>query len=101
MPTVHKLSERHHFCCNLIHLVFALAATTFVFYADEGYNNFKWMFSIGNWVTFAIYSTFFILIQKAVQWSVMKQFNGYLQAFLSALMGSFFLMLALFILFGR
>ena len=36
-------------------LLSSLAITLYLFYIDEGYYNFKWVFEIGNWAAFAIY----------------------------------------------
>jgi hypothetical protein len=39
----------------------ALLTTLFLFYIDEGYNDFRWMKEPGNWFAFIIYGGSFIL----------------------------------------
>lgn len=39
----------------VVFAVSAILTTLFLFFIDEGYYNFKWMTSIGNWIAFIIY----------------------------------------------
>ena len=84
-----------------IHLLFSLAATTLIFCIDEGYYDFRWTLKAGNWVAFMIYGSFFFLIQKAVQFILLKNMKGIFGIVLSGFLGSLFLVLTLMILFSR
>ena len=55
----------------LFMLSVAAIITMFLFYIDEGYYNFNWMKSFGNWVVFVIYVLLLTLIQVAC-WFVGK-----------------------------
>jgi uncharacterized protein YqgC (DUF456 family) len=39
-------------------LIVALLVTQFLFFIDEGYYDFRWMKSIGNWIVYIIYTAF-------------------------------------------
>lgn len=49
---------------NIICFLIAHLICHFLFYIDEGYYNFRWMNSVGNWVVFIVYNsiTFSIVI---------------------------------------
>lgn len=38
-----------------MYFLIALVYTLFLFYIDEGYNDFRWMKDPGNWIIFVVY----------------------------------------------
>ena len=43
-------------------LLSSLLITNFLFYIDEGYNDFRWMRDFGNWIVFVIYCSVLFLL---------------------------------------
>lgn len=85
----------------IIHFVFAALSSAYLFYLDESSFSFDWVRHAGNWIAFAIYTSFFFFIQWAVKWTILKSLKGYLQTFLSAIIVSVFMTLAMVIIFGH
>lgn len=70
-----------------------------MFYIDEGYYDFRWMKSSGNWIVFSIYFAALFLAQWVVHlvWTVFGKPNPALVSFLGLMvvvglfLGAFFL----------
>jgi hypothetical protein len=60
-----------------IPFVFALAATTFLFYIDEGYYNMKWAEDPGNWFIFFIYAGIILAGQLLIQELMFRKYYGW------------------------
>lgn len=86
-----KLSNRHLF------LAVAVFVSLILFYIDEGYYNFQWMKSWGNWIVFGIYSIVFFAIQIIISYLLKKFFNITNQVFVPIVVG---IPLAFIILIG-
>nr|MBP6333957.1 hypothetical protein [Bacteroidia bacterium] len=65
----------------------AVLTTTFLFFIDEGYYNFKWMDSIGNWVAFMIYVVGFLLGVAFTHEIILRMYKGKNKVLYSALIG--------------
>ena len=66
MSITHKLPS---YTRKELHISFVLSAvlmTLFLCYIDEGYYDFRWMSSIGNWLVFFIYVAILFLAQELV-----------------------------------
>lgn len=80
-------------------LVLSVFTTLFLFYIDEGFYNFKWMLSVGNWLIFMVY----VAILFSVQWLFVKMIfykinNSFLMALKYILGIALGLMIAFWIL---
>ena len=53
-----------NFSSSYLFLIISVVASLFLFYIDEGYYNFQWMKSWGNWIVFIIYSEIIFLVQQ-------------------------------------
>jgi hypothetical protein len=51
----------------VIYTLVAILFTTFLFFIDEGYYNFNWVFNWGSWVVFALYSFVIFVFQIIVE----------------------------------
>ena len=51
-------------------LLSTLLITQFLFFIDEGYNDFRWMKSIGNWVVYFLYFGIISLGQLFFWWLI-------------------------------
>ena len=60
--------------------VIAVVLSTFLFYIDEGYYNFKWLLSPGNMFVFVIYVSGFVLGQCITAAILYKRISGYVNA---------------------
>jgi hypothetical protein len=47
--------------------VWAFIICQFLFFIDEGYYDFRWMKSVGNWIVFVVYFVGVALLLKAAQ----------------------------------
>lgn len=54
----------------------SILITLFLFFIDEGYYNFKWMASIGNWIPFFIYSLLIFVGQLFVYAVLLNKYQG-------------------------
>lgn len=77
----------------------AVLLTTFLFFIDEGYYNFNWMLSWGNWVVFIIYTTVIIAFQVIVGLLIPNKWAIKLKVPFSFIVGSALALTILFILF--
>ena len=59
----------------IIHATTAILVTLFLFYIDEGYYNFKWMLSIGNWICFFVYAGMLFGGQILVKMFLFEKFS--------------------------
>lgn len=86
MPATKQLSsnDRKEF---LICLTAAITTTFFLFFIDEGYYNFKWMESFGNWVAFIIYVVGFLTGQLFAHEIILRFYKGANKLFLTILTG--------------
>jgi hypothetical protein len=66
----------------LIPLASAFVITFFLFFIDEGYYDFRWMMSWGNWIVFVVYLVLLFPIQWAVAHFLFRRLEGW-KAFLS------------------
>ena len=48
-------------------ILIAVSLTMILFFIDEGYYNFNWMLSAGNWVVFCIYTAIIFAGQLIIQ----------------------------------
>lgn len=80
----------------LIPLISSLIITLILFYMDEGYYNFKWMLSWGNWIPFVIYVAIFFAVQLFLNWLIFHRLlgwnNGFALSMLSLVAGLIFLL---------
>ena len=53
-----------NFSSSYLFLIISVVASLFLFYIDEGYYNFQWMKSWGNWIVFMIYAGIIFLVQQ-------------------------------------
>ena len=53
-----------NFSSSYLFLIISVVASLFLFYIDEGYYNFQWMKSWGNWIVFMIYAVIIFLVQQ-------------------------------------
>ena len=53
-----------NFSGSYLFLIISVVATLFVFYIDEGFYNFQWMKSWGNWIVLIIYAGIIFLVQQ-------------------------------------
>ena len=71
-----------------MYFTIALVYTLFLFYIDEGYNDFRWMNDLGNWIIFVVYlsviSGTLILLDHVL---FKKLNNHYLRVFLTTVSG--------------
>ena len=72
----------------LIPVVSSVAITMFLFYIDEGYYNFEWMASIGNWVAFVFYAIPMILGQFIISKIIPTKHLGVLTSLFTVVTGS-------------
>jgi len=66
----------------LIPFASAFVITFFLFFIDEGYYDFRWMMSWGNWIVFVVYLVLLFPIQWAVSHFLFRGLEGW-KAFLS------------------
>ncbi len=78
-------------------LISSLLITLFLFFIDEGYYNFDWMFSTFNWVPFFIYAFCIFTAQVFVSVILLKKYTGKGKGIISVVLGTF---LALVFLVG-
>jgi len=62
--------------------------TMFLFFIDEGYYNFKWMLSIGNWIAFLVYFVAIFYGQLFFSTLLLKKYHGPGKTLLSVLGGT-------------
>lgn len=53
-----------NFSSSYLFLIISVVASLFLFYIDEGYYNFQWMKSWGNWIVLIIYAGIIFLVQQ-------------------------------------
>lgn len=54
----------------------SICITQFLFFIDEGYYDFRWMKSFGNWIVFFIYAGFLFGGQVLIKWLFFRK-KGY------------------------
>ena len=52
-----------NFSSSYLFLIISVVASLFLFYIDEGFYNFQWMKSWGNWIVFMIYAGIIFVVQ--------------------------------------
>ncbi|MFY0644927.1 MAG: hypothetical protein JXR19_10715 [Bacteroidia bacterium] len=78
-----------------------LVITLFLFFIDEGYYNFHWMRSVGNWIAFLIYFTLIFFFQLLISQVVLRNFHGKGKAVISIVLGTTIaLLLAIGVIFS-
>jgi hypothetical protein len=80
---------------SLIYLLNAFVITQFLFFIDEGYYDFRWMSSLGNWIVFFIYLLAILLFEILIHFLLVRTLGSPVSRVLSALLGS---ITALFVL---
>ena len=53
-----------NFSSSYLFLIISVVASLFLFYIDEGFYNFQWMKSWGNWIVFMIYAGIIFVVQQ-------------------------------------
>jgi hypothetical protein len=76
--------------CNVLVILF-------LFFIDEGYYDFRWAFSIGNWVAFGLYFAIFFIGQFITYYILLRKYEGEYKATLTNIIG---IPLALVIIYG-
>ncbi len=71
----------------LIPLTSASIITFFLFFIDEGYYDFRWMMSWGNWIVFVMYLILLFPVQWAISHFLFRKFQGTQKAFLMLVIG--------------
>ncbi len=71
----------------LIPLVSAFVITFFLFFIDEGYYDFRWMMSWGNWIVFGIYLILLFPVQWAIAHFLFRKYKGIQKALLMLAIG--------------
>jgi len=72
-------------------LLFAFCAilfTQFLFFIDEGYYDFRWMKSIGNWIVFPVYTVPIFLCQLGFSWLIRRITASFWGTIASVVLGS-------------
>lgn len=69
-------------------LASSVIITLFLFYIDEGYYNFKWMFQLSNWLAFVIYIIPVFGFQLLVLKLIGKRFSYQTSTVLSVIIGT-------------
>lgn len=59
-------------------LINAVIIALFLFYIDEGYYNFAWMKSTGNWIVFFLYAMFLSIILMVLNFILQYKLNLYI-----------------------
>ena len=80
---------------SALFMIISIVVTLFLFYIDEGFYNFQWMKSWGNWVVFVIYAGVIFLVQQILLLIFRKIFKIKNKNYLVAAIG---VPLAIFIL---
>ena len=60
---------------SALFMIISIVVTLFLFYIDEGFYNFQWMKSWGNWVVFVIYAGVIFLVQQILSLIFRKIFK--------------------------
>lgn len=60
----------------IILLISAVLVTNFLFFIDEGYNDFRWMRRAGNWFVFLIYVVGLFVLQMLFFEMVFRSYRG-------------------------
>jgi hypothetical protein len=60
----------------LASLTCAVLVTLFLFYVDEGYNDFRWMRRPGNWIPFAFYTGAIWGVQLLISEVLLQSFSA-------------------------
>ncbi len=60
----------------------ALLITLFLFFIDEGYYDFRWMMSWGNWIVFVMYLILLFPVQWVISHFLFRKFQGTQKALL-------------------
>ena len=76
-----------NFSGSYLFLIISVVASLFVFYIDEGYYNFQWMKSWGNWIVFIIYAGIIFLVQQLFAFIFRKVFKVNNRNYLIAAIG--------------
>jgi hypothetical protein len=100
MKTIEVISFRK-LSDTSIYLFTAVVITLFLFYIDEGYYSFQWMTSLGAWIIFAIYTSFFLGTQLGVNALLSRIVSFKIRRTLSVILGIFFAMFFLVVIFFK
>ena len=76
-----------NFSSSYLFLIISVVASLFLFYIDEGYYNFQWMKSWGNWIVFMIYAVIIFLVQQLFAFIFRKVFKVNNRNYLIAAIG--------------
>lgn len=62
----------------VIQLLITAIVGQYLFYIDEGFNDFRWMKDFGNWIVYVIYVGLFFIGQLiATKWLFKNEYNWY------------------------
>lgn len=71
-----------------MYFLIALVYTLFLFYIDEGYNDFRWMKDPGNWIIFVLYLSIITGTLMLFDSILFKRLNSFLlRTFLTTICG--------------
>ena len=76
-----------NFSSSYLFLIISVVASLFLFYIDEGYYNFQWMKSWGNWIVLIIYAGIIFLVQQLFAFIFRKVFKVNNRNYLIAAIG--------------
>ena len=76
-----------NFSGSYLFLIISVVASLFLFYIDEGYYNFQWMKSWGNWIVFMIYAGIIFVVQQLFAFIFRKVFKVNNRNYLIAAIG--------------
>jgi len=80
--------------------LFAALVTLFLFFIDEGYYDFRWMKSLGNWLFFVLYCMILFLAELLFYKLILKNLSGNNKIALSVLGGILLGITGAFIVFS-
>ena len=81
-------------------LLTSLLIVLFLFYIDEGYYNFTWMFQAGNWIVFFVYFIFTFTLMWIISHFLLGWLTGWLKWFTVLVTGFGITLVLIFTLFS-
>jgi len=70
------------------YLINTLFITNILFFIDEGYNDFRWMSNVGNWIIFIVYVLIIFGIQTLLSQVILRRFISQNKRIISILIGT-------------
>ncbi|WP_297986597.1 hypothetical protein [uncultured Chryseobacterium sp.] len=81
-----RKAEKHYE--TLLLLAASFIITNFFFFIDEGFNNFTWMKSFGNWMVFVIYFITIFGFQILFATYIFRKTDSNIKLFFSSIAGT-------------